>query len=85
MEEKTIQDIERLGLSTASLLLLININHIDGIKLRELWVTHDSAFNESFDSDSSKQIQLQSLINQHNSDVKLRPMKNAVREPLTSY
>ena len=59
MEEKTVKDIEHLGVSTASIVLLVDINNICGNKLRALWQQHDSAFNDSFESDSSKQIQFQ--------------------------
>ena len=50
MEEKTVKDIETLGVSTASILFLIDINNIDGNKLRQLWLEHDSSFNDSFES-----------------------------------
>ena len=79
MEEKTIKNLESSGISTASILLLIDINQIDGSKLRDLWQSHDSAFNESFDSDSSKQVQLQSLIISYNDAVKISDLKNYLK------
>ena len=83
MEEKTVKDFEALGVPTANILLLIDITQIDGTKLRNLWLEHDSAFNDSFDSDSSKQVQLQSLVNTYNdtvrcSDFKIFPMSQKI-------
>ena len=71
MENCTFQDIERSGLTVSSVVNLINFDDIDSTKLTALVNAHDTGFNDSFTSVSSKKVKLTELLNNYDSEIKL--------------
>ena len=76
MDEITIQRLESTGLSVLGILTLIDLEHIDGDKLKNLMDLHSDDFDTSFESDANKKVQFQTLLNSYSSEITLKDIKS---------
>ena len=74
-----MKDLESLGIGVASILTLLDVNDLDGTKISNLANLIDNDLDSSFSS-GSKKIQVQTLLNQHSSEIKVSDLKNCFKD-----
>ena len=69
MTDYSVRDVEQAGVSVNSILSLFSCDDLDRGKLTALINSVDTGFNTSFTSTSPTKIMIQSLFNQHSSEI----------------
>ena len=76
MDEFTFQQCEQGGVTVSIIQTLFSSSDLDRGKFTTLINLHDTGFDTSFESTSSLDMQVQSLLNQYSSEIKVKDLAN---------